>query len=384
MRIAMVSETWAPDINGVAHTLGHISQELIRRGMQVQLIRPAPQVPSRAEGIEHELQVRGIRVPRYTDVQLGVPSRRAMAALWRKARPDILYIATEGPLGWSALNLARHLGIPVVSGFHTNFDHYAGDYGVGWMKRPVCTVLRHFHNRTQATLVPTAQRAAELSAIGFKNVHVLGRGIDADHFGPHRRDSELRRAWGVTEHQPVALHVGRLAQEKNLTLLAETFEAMQRCQPDLLPVLVGDGPQRAALQKRLPNAIFTGFVDADSLARHYASADMFVFPSLSETYGNVVNEAMASALGIVAFDYAAAAEMIENGRNGLVVPFGDDRAFIDAAVALCQQPVRYSQLGNAARLRVESQRWSHIADQYLDILRQLLETADGKPQLSRI
>ncbi|TDX29361.1 glycosyltransferase involved in cell wall biosynthesis [Modicisalibacter xianhensis] len=384
MRIAMVSETWAPDINGVAHTLGHLSRGLIRRGIEVQLIRPAPQAPTRAEGMTHELQVRGIRVPRYSDVQLGVPSRRAMAALWREARPDIIYVATEGPLGWSALNLARHLGIPVVSGFHTNFDHYAGDYGVGWMKKPVCSVLRHFHNRTQATLVPTAQRAAELRRLGFNNVHVMGRGIDADHFGPHRRDGELRRAWGVSEHQPVALHVGRLAQEKNLTLLAEAFDAMQRSQPDLLPVLVGDGPQRAALEKRLPTAIFTGFVDSDTLARHYASADMFVFPSMSETYGNVVNEAMASALGIVAFDYAAAAEMIEHERTGLVVPFGDERAFIDAAVALCQQPVRYAQMGNAARRRVESQRWSHVADQYLDILRQTLETAHGKPQLSRI
>ena len=384
MRIAMVSETWAPDINGVAHSLGLISRELIRRGMQIQLIRPVPHTSYRAEGMEHELQVRGIRIPRYTDVQIGVPSRRAMAALWREARPDVIYIATEGPLGWSALNLARHLGIPVVSGFHTNFDHYAGDYGVGWMKRPVCTVLRHFHNRTQATLVPTAQRAAELRGLGFKNAHVLGRGVDADHFGPHRRDSELRRAWGVGEQQPVALHVGRMAQEKNLTLLAEAFETMQRSQPDLLPVLVGDGPQRAALQKRLPNAVFTGFVDAETLARHYASADMFVFPSMSETYGNVVNEAMASALGIVAFDYAAAAEMIEHERTGLLVPFGDERSFIDTAVALCQQPVRYAQMGNAARLRVESQRWSQIADQFLDILRQTLETAHGKSQLSRI
>lgn len=384
MRIAMVSETWAPDINGVAHTLGHISQELIRRGLRLQLLRPAPRTPSRAEGMEHELQVRGIHLPRYTDVQLGMPSRRAILALWKNARPDVVYIATEGPLGWSALSVARKLSIPVISGFHTNFDHYAGDYGFGWLTSPVRNVLRYFHNRTQATLVPTWKRATELIDHGYRNIHVLGRGIDAEHFGPQRRDSELRRAWGVAEHQPVALHVGRLAQEKNLDLLAETFEAMQRIQPDLLPILVGDGPQRAALQKRLPHALFTGFVDADTLARYYASADIFIFPSLSETYGNVINEAMASSLGIVAFDYAAASELIESGRNGITVPLGDRQGFIDAAVALCQQPVQYARLGRAARLRIESQRWSNIADDYLTILHETLETAHDKPHLSSI
>lgn len=384
MRIAMVSETWAPDINGVAHTLGHLSRELIRRGMRLQLIRPAPAHPAQASGMEHELQVRGFRLPRYTEVQLGFPSRRAIASLWRREPPDVVYVATEGPLGWAALAVARRLGIPVVSGFHTNFDHYAGDYGLGWLETPVRGLLRHFHNRTQATLVPTRQRASELHQQGYTNVHVLGRGIDAEHFGPHRRDSALRHAWGVSEHQPVVLHVGRLAHEKNLDLLAETIEAMQRTRPDLLPVLVGDGPQRAALEARLPNAVFAGFIDADALARHYASADIFLFPSRSETYGNVVAEAMASALGVVAFDYAAAAELIEHRHNGLRVTFGADQAFIDAAVELCRQPALYARLGRAARSRVEGQRWSHIADVYLAILRQTVETAHGKPQPSGI
>lgn len=379
MRIAMVSETWAPDINGVAHTLGHISRELIRRGMSLQLIRPAPMPPAPAAGMERELQVRGLHLPRYSDVQLGFPARRAIATLWRREPPDVVYIATEGPLGWAALGVARRLGIPVASGFHTNFDHYAHDYGMGWLQAPVRRVLRYFHNRTQATLVPTQARAAELRSQGYRNVHVLGRGIDAKHFGPHRRDGELRHRWGVDEHQPVALHVGRLAHEKNLDLLVDTLEAMRRCQPDLVPVLVGDGPQRAALEKRLPHAIFTGFIDADALARHYASADLFIFPSRSETYGNVVTEAMASGLGTVAFRYAAAAELIEHGSNGLTAAFDDDQAFIDAAVELCQQPALYARLGRAARRRVENQSWAHIADEYLATLRHVQETAHGKP-----
>ena len=384
MRIAMVSETWSPDINGVAHTLGHISRELTQRGIVLQLIRPAPIKSARAEAVAQELQVRGFHLPRYRDVQLGVPSRRAIGKLWRDAPPDVIYIATEGPLGWSALNVARRLGIPTVSGFHTNFDHYAGDYGLGLLKAPVRRVLRYFHNRTQATLVPTQAQAEKLTAQGFDNVRVLGRGVDVAHFGSHQRNDALRKRWGAREHQPVALHVGRMAHEKNLDLLVETFHAMRRNQPDLIQVLVGDGPQRGALEKRLPDAIFAGFVNRQSLAQHYASADLFVFPSRSETYGNVITEAMASGLGIVAFDYAAAGELIEHRHNGLKVALGDDHAFIDAALELCQQPALSARMGHAAQNRVQSQSWSRIADDFLATLHQVEEIAHGKPHPTRV
>ncbi|GGX79541.1 glycosyl transferase [Litchfieldella qijiaojingensis] len=384
MRICLVSETWAPEINGVAHTLGHISRELHRRGDRLQLIRPRAKDGSTCEIMEEELQVKGFRLPRYSDVQLGLPAWRAIARLWQTRRPDVVYIATEGPLGYSALNVARRLDIPVVSGFHTNFDHYAGDYGMRWLKTPVLAMLRRFHNRTQATLVPTAAQAETLRSQGFGNVHVMGRGIDSQHFTPDKRDPQLRRRWGVDEHQPVALYVGRLASEKNLDLLVDTLQAMREAQPDLVAVLVGDGPQRASLQQRLPDAIFTGFIDHDTLARHYASAELFVFPSLSETYGNVVVEAMASGLGVVAFDYAAANQWIDNERHGVTVACGDSQAFTAAAVELCQHPARYGRLGRAARARIQSQRWEHIADTFLAILASVQEPLDDASHPCRL
>ncbi|MFC3285372.1 glycosyltransferase family 4 protein [Litchfieldella rifensis] len=384
MRICLVSETWAPEINGVAHTLGHLSHELQRRGIRQQLIRPRPADGSSADMMEAELQVRGFHLPRYAEVQFGRPSDRAIARLWEKQRPDVVYIATQGPLGWSALRTAQRLAIPVTSGFHTNFDHYAGDYGVQWMKRPIQALLRRFHNRTRATLVPTARQAATLEEQGFANVRVMGRGIDSQHFTPEKRDPMLRRQWGVNEHQPVALHVGRLASEKNLALLVDTFQAMQAAHPDLVTVLVGDGPQRAKLQQCLPHAIFTGFIDRDALARHYASAELFVFPSLSETYGNVVAEAMASGLAVVAFDYAAASELIGNDRHGITVPCGDGRAFVSAAAELCQHPAHYGRLGRAARARTQSCRWEQIADHFLAILASVQEPLDDASHSYRL
>lgn len=378
MRICLVSDTWSPDINGVAHTLGRLSEELQRRGVALQLVRPRPANRStpRAEGIEAELRAPGLALPGYREVRIGLPAGRAIQRLWRQQRPTAVYLATQGPLGWSALSVARRLGIPVVSGWHTNFDHYCRDYGLPWLAPLVLRRLRHFHNRTAATLVPTHAQAEELAGRGFANVRVMARGIEGDCFSPEHRDPALRAAWGSDAHRPVALYVGRLAPEKNLALLRDTFTAMLAARPDLGLVVVGDGPGRAALQRGLPQAHFTGFIDRASLQRHYASADLFVFPSCSETWGNVVLEAMASGLAVVAFRHAAGAELIEDDRNGISLPVGDEAGFRDAAVSLCQQPARYARLGRAARQRALAYRWPAIADAFLTTLTQPPEIDD--------
>ncbi|MBB3229982.1 glycosyltransferase family 4 protein [Halomonas stenophila] len=385
MRICLVSETWSPDINGVAHTLGRLSDDLLRRGMTLQLIRPRPAGdPHVAQGIAAELQVRGVSVPGYREVRLGLPAARRIRRLWKADRPDVVYLATEGPLGWSALGVAERLGIPVVGGWHTNFDHYCRDYGVGWLSSLVTRRLRHFHNRCGATLVPTRDQARSLTARGFERVRVMARGIDGEHFSPRHRDPSLREAWGSDAHRPVALYVGRLAPEKNLDLLRDTFTAMLAARPDMTLVAVGDGPGRAALEKALPEVHFTGFIDAASLARHYASADLFIFPSISETWGNVLLEAMASGLATVAFRHAAGAELIDDDVNGVSLAVGDEAGFLDAAVTLCQQPARYGRLGRAARERALHYRWPAIADDFLAALTLAREMSDETSRPCRI
>ncbi|MCE8010049.1 glycosyltransferase family 4 protein [Billgrantia desiderata] len=376
MRICLVSETWAPEINGVAHTLMQLSRELRERGMALQLIRPQPANGSASEptpGMQAELQVRGMAIPGYRAVRIGLPAGRRIQHLWQKQRPDVVYLATQGPLGWSARRVAKRLGIPLVAGWHTNFDHYCLDYGVPWLAPLLIRGLRHFHNGCQTTLVPTRQQASELARQGFERLEVMGRGIDQERFSPRLRCARLRRSWGVDEHSPVVLHVGRLAAEKNLTLLRETLHVMRNTRPDMAQVVVGDGPARRSLEKALPEVHFTGFISPEALARHYASADIFLFPSLSETWGNVVPEAMASGLAVVAYRHAAAAELIDSGVNGVTVPAGNAEAFRDAAVALCQQPARYAQMGRAAQLRSQVCRWPAIADTFLRILDQARE-----------
>ncbi len=368
MRICLVSETWAPEINGVAHTLGHLSRELEPRGHRLQLVRPRPSGGGHSPGVEAELQVRGFSMPGYREVRLGLPAGRAIRQLWRRQRPDVVYLATQGPLGWSALGAARRLAIPVVAGWHTNFDHYCRDYGVAWLAALVMRRLRTFHNRCTTTLVPTHAQARALAGHGFANLRLMARGIDGERFSPRHRDATLRRAWGADDHTPVALYVGRLAPEKNLDLLRDTCLAMQASRPDMRIVIVGDGPARRQLERSLPDARFTGFISPDELARHYASADLFLFPSVSETWGNVVLEAMASGLGVVAFRHAAGAELIDHDRSGLALAVGDQAGFREAAVALCQQPARYARLGRAARERALRYTWPAIADDFLSAL----------------
>ncbi|OLO05457.1 glycosyltransferase family 4 protein [Salinicola socius] len=374
MRIALVSETWAPEVNGVAHTLSHLASHLVSKGVLLQLIRPDPADAKLDPLAERDVHVRGIALPIYADVHVGLPCRRRLMRLWRQERPDAIYIATEGPLGWSALNAARRLQIPVVSGFHTNFDQYASNYHLGWSIPIARRGLRYFHNRCEATLVPTSAQKQTLERSGYRRVSVLARGVDAVRYNPGHRDAELRRRWGAGPQQPVALYVGRLAAEKNIDLLAETMAAMQRANPSLVQVLVGDGPARKTIARRLPDAIFTGFQTGEALASHYASADMFIFPSLSETFGNVVPEAMASGLAVVAFDHAAAKELITDGVDGRLIAPEGNQDFMDAASELCRQPAFYARLGRQARQRASGLSWAHIGDRFLAHLIQVQGT----------
>lgn len=194
MRIAMVTETYPPEVNGVARTIGLMAEGLQRRGHFVQLVRPRQNGHDHAarNGRVGEILVTGIPIPRYTQLKMGMPSRRILEHRWKEERPDIVHIATEGPLGWSALAAARRLGIRVATDFHTNFHTYTRDYGLGWLAGPVAAYLRSFHNRAACTMVPTREIAAELAAQRFERLRVVGRGVNSEVFSPARRSRELR------------------------------------------------------------------------------------------------------------------------------------------------------------------------------------------------
>lgn len=361
LRVAYVTETWPPEVNGVSLTAARMVEGLQRRQHEVQLVRPRQSADGDGAATQlHEVLMRGLPIPRYPQLRLGLPAQRQLLALWATRRPDVVHVATEGPLGWSAVQAARRLRLPVTSDFRTNFHAYSAHYGVGWLRKPIMVYLRKFHNRTLATMVPTEPLRRELTAAGFRNVQVVARGVDTRGFAPAFRSDELRRSWQAGPDDLVVLCVGRLAAEKNLPLLARAFDAIRREDPRARLVLVGEGPQRAELARALPEACFAGQQRGAALAAHYASADLFVFPSLTETFGNVTAEAMASALPVLAFDYAAAAQLIRSGESGMLVPFGDEDEFVRGAVVLARSQAHRRALAAAARRRALLQDWDDV------------------------
>ncbi|MFV9682520.1 glycosyltransferase family 4 protein [Pseudomonas sp. NY15367] len=371
LHVALISETFPPEINGVANTLGRLVEGLRGRGHRVQLIRPRQEVDQQAASESDLLLTRGWPLPGYPGLQWGQSSLHKLLRRWKRQRPDVLYIATEGPLGLSALRAARRLAIPVVSGFHTNFQQYTGHYGFGLLTRAMTNYLRWFHNRTQLTLVPSIGQQVELQRRDFERLALLARGVDSQLFHPRRRREALRESWGLGADDLAVVHVGRLAAEKNLGLLVKAFHALQRAQPQrrMRLILVGDGPLRANLQARLPDALFCGLQRGEALAEHYASGDLFLFPSLSETFGNVVLEALASSLGVVAFDQAAAAQHIHHGYNGMLARPGDETGFCEAACELLEDAEVLRRIRLNARRHASHLSWDGIVAQFEQHLR---------------
>ena len=370
LHIAVVTETYPPDINGVAHTLSKIVQALTSNGHTVCLVRPRHALhdfPKNKDNFSEYL-VQGFPIPFYKQLRMGLPAKKVLTRLWTEARPDVVHIATEGPLGWSALKAAQSLNIPVSTDFRTNFHTYSEHYGVGWLGGIIMGYLRRFHNAANSTMVPTSQLRNELLSAGFEKLHVVQRGVDTHVFSPMKRSNALRAAWGATKATTVAICVSRLAAEKNLHLVIRAFHALKLKQPDSKLVFVGDGPMLEQLKLDAPDVIFAGFRTGEDLATHYASADMFMFASLTETFGNVTIEAMASGLPIVAFNHAAAGEIIESGLNGLLANSNDEAGFMDASIQLGQDSNMRSICALGAREKALQFSWESIVKKTEDVL----------------
>jgi glycosyltransferase involved in cell wall biosynthesis len=374
LQIAVVTETYPPEVNGVARTIGVMVAALRERGHRIQLVRPrqAGEEPPVAEhGFDTVLR-RGFPLPRYRELRMGLPGKRALVQTWRARRPDIVQVVTEGPLGNSAVTAARTLGIPVVTEFHTNFHDYSRHYGLGLFSGLVAGYLRRLHNRADRTLVPTAEMKSRLTAAGYARLDVVGRGIDLALFDARRRSAALRASWGAGERDIVALSVGRLAPEKNLRLFVDSARAMQAVASRTKVVVVGDGPEGAQLRAANRDFLFSGMRSGAALAEHYASADVLLFPSLTETFGNVTTEAMASRLAIVAFDYAAARQYLRHRTSALLAPFGVRVPFVEAAQALAADPQLREAVRTGAAEAARGLTWSRVIDDLEAILVELV------------
>ncbi|MDO8932847.1 MAG: glycosyltransferase family 1 protein, partial [Rhodocyclaceae bacterium] len=367
-----------PEVNGVAMTLGRLADGLRSRGHSVEIVRPRQSGDGPRGSAHDQITVGGLPIPNYRGLRFGLPATGFLLRRWRRNPPNIVHVATEGPLGASAIKAARRLGLPVSSTFHTNFDAYCRHYGLAWLKRPIAGYLRRFHDRCDATYVPTGALAQELSRQGYRNVEVISRGVDTRLFNPARRSDALRASWGALPDDLVVAYVGRIAAEKNLQTVLDAFAAIRRRQPRAKLVFVGDGPLRKTLAARHPEHVYAGMRHGEDLAAHYASADLFLFPSLTETFGNATTEALASGLGVVAYAEAAAAEIIRDGRNGQLVPAGDAAAFVAMAADLAANPALLAAKRECAASSVAQLDWERIHDAFATALVCLVKSHAGE------
>lgn len=368
LRILMVTETYPPEINGVAMTTQRLLEGLRQRGHWVGLVRPRQQAEPAGPDPADTWRVAGLPIPNYPGLRLGLPTWRQLDRLLTLTRPDLVHVVTEGPLGWAAVWAARRRGLPVTSGYHTHFDQYSGHYGLAWLMPWVTRWLDGLHRRCRATFVPTPELAQQLASRGIPNVQALGRGVDIRLFHPARRSPALRHAWGLAPDELACLYVGRLAPEKNLELVVSAFSDIAARHPGARMVWVGDGPALAKLQARHPDHVFAGPRVGPELAAHYASADLFLFGSLSETWGNVITEAMASGLPVVTYRRAAGERLIRHGGNGLAVPPGEEAAFVDAARRLAADAELRREYGIAARETAQGQGWEAVVERFETLL----------------
>lgn len=362
MRILVATDSFPPKIDGVADTAATAAGTLVRLGHEVCVLAPA----SGARELEGSrvLRVESVPAPLYPELRLGVGLDRVVRAARR--RWDGAIVLTPGPIG-ATTALALRRGVPMLHIYTTDIPRYLKAYGLHGLAGPAAALLRRMANRSIRTLCPTEFVRKELEACGFPRLEVWGRGVDTRLFRPSRRSAAMRARLSAGEPgAPILLYVGRLAREKQLEVLAEVADSL----PGARLALVGDGPERAALERLLSGrrAVFTGYLRGAELAEAFASADVFVFPSTTDTFGQVVLQAMASGVPPVVVTGSAPAEFVPAGVCGLHAAPGRPGAIVSAVRRLVEDPGLRASMGTAAAEWARRFSWDVLVQRLLELL----------------
>lgn len=360
LRISLITETFFPQVNGVSRTLDRLVDYCSGCGDRIQLLTPRYEQEPKLHHSVEAVSWRSVSLPFYPEVILPLVTTGTVANTLKRFQPDLVHIATEGTLGRAALQACRRLGLPVVSSYHTNFPQYLRMYRAGLLE-PLCwRYLRWFHNATRMTFCPAPSTRNVLQQQGFRNVEIWSRGVDSFRFSPSKRDDRQRESFGVGADEILMVYVGRLAAEKNLEMLMAAWQKLPNRQ-DCRLLLIGDGPLRKKLEAGADDrTIFAGYRYGEELARMFASSDLFVFPSLTETFGNVVLEAMASGLPAIGFDVQGPGDIIDDGNTGRLAGRIDASDLSAVMHALSTDHSERFRMGRMARQYAEAQSWENI------------------------
>lgn len=372
MRIALVTENFLPKLDGVTRTLALLLEHLRHAGHRVVVLGPTG-APRRYAGAP-VFHAPGVPLPFYPELRFLFP-RPSLERRLARFKPDLVHVVDPMALGAAGIHWARRLGAPVVASYHTNLAAYCAYYHLGALEAPIWRYRRYLHNRCDVTLCPSASTAAELQRHGFAQVGIWPRGVDSALFTPTRRSRAWRQRLTGDADAPMILYTGRLSHEKNLNDLVSAFRTLEDTGAWL--VLVGDGPAHADLATALEGqrVIFTGYLRGEALAQAYASADVFAFPSVTETFGQVVMEAMASGLPVVGYDAEGVRDSVRHGETGLLAAARDSGQFTAHLRELLASQEWRLQLGLRARVHAERQRWEVVMAQLMEMYEQVITGA---------
>jgi len=361
VRVAIVAESFLPNVNGVTNSVLRVIEHLRRTGHEVLVIAPdTPRGEPAADRVHDGVRVHRVpskMFPKVTSLPLGVPRPRMVGVL-RGFEPDVVHLASPALLGWGGVHAARYLGIPTVAVFQTDVAGFAESYGIGMLARASWAWTRRLHSKADRTLAPSTSAMENLAAHRIPRVHKWGRGVDITGFAPSARDEQLHRHWSP-DGRPVVGFVGRLAPEKHVERLAGLAG-----RDDVQVVVVGDGVDRAKLQTLMPSAVFTGALYGAELATAYASMDVFVHPGEHETFCQAVQEAMASGLPVIAPDAGGPRDLVTPMHTGMLLPVnGFESSLAQAVDHLLSERPRYSV---AARRSVLGRTWPAVCDQLIE------------------
>lgn len=370
MRVAVITESFLPNVNGVTNSVLRILENLAQSNDQALVIAPtSPATPKTYAG--HQVRTTAV-IPTQNflpvNMPMGLPQRN-LKHLIDGFGPDVLHLASPFALGSYAAKIAKQLEIPTVSVYQTDLGGFAKQYGLGIAQNSLKKILYRIHSQTDRTLAPSNSACLDLHLAGVPNVHLWQRGVDATLFNPVKRDEALRNSWrGINPEKTIIGYVGRLAQEKRVGDLAVLSH-----NPDIQLVIVGDGAHRKKLQQSLPNAIFLGFKSGDELAKIYASFDLFIHPGPNETFCQAVQEALASGVPAIVPLTGGPADLVVDNRTGYIIDTKDGPTLLQT-VAKHRSRLDRKQMQIAARDSVSMRTWQNIMDQlrqhYLQVIAQ--------------
>ena len=360
LRLALFSDTYSPQVNGVARTLERLVAAVRARGGEARVFTTSDPDAAPDGSVR-----RAASVPfwAYPQLRIAAPIGGGAGRDLRAWGPTLIHAATPFGMGLVGRRAARRLGVPFVSSYHTHFGAYVRFYRLGLLERPTWSFMRWFHNSGERTFCPSRAIAAELDAHGFHSLRVWPRGIDTVRFNPRFRSAALRERLGATPDTVVVAYVGRIAPEKGLDVALDAMRAVLAAEPRrAVFALAGDGPYEAHCKAAAPpETVFMGRIVGDDLSAFYASADLFIFPSVTDTFGNVLLEAMASGLPVVGAEYGTTTELLAEGR-GSTFPAGDASAMAERILELVRAPDARAALSARARAYTEQASWEAIFD----------------------